>query len=140
MEKEFYLRLEKLCEKNNLFKNEVSRILNFSDSTFSNYVNGHRTPSVTTISKFADLCNVSLDYLIRGKEFQHDESYTAKLNTFNELLEQFKKAGIATPCILESEKWKALTNEDLMDLTNYFNYVVMKRNQMIETVQMFPSD
>lgn len=43
---------------------ELSKIMNVSKQTVSNWENKNRTPDVITLSKLADLFNCSVDYLL----------------------------------------------------------------------------
>ena len=43
--------------------------LNISREALSHYENGKREPSLTLLLKMSDYYNVSVDYLITGKEF-----------------------------------------------------------------------
>ena len=48
----------------------VATKLNFSREALSYYENGKREPSFATLNAMSKLFNVSIDYLINGKDFQ----------------------------------------------------------------------
>lgn len=48
----------------------VAEKIGVSRSTYTAYENGTKEPPLNTVSKIADLFNVSIDYLVRGCEFQ----------------------------------------------------------------------
>lgn len=50
--------------KLNMNQVELSKIMNVSKQTVSNWENANRTPDVITLSKLADLFSCSVDYLL----------------------------------------------------------------------------
>lgn len=44
--------------------------LNISREALSHYENGKREPSLAMLNKLSDYFNVSIDFLINGKEFK----------------------------------------------------------------------
>lgn len=42
------------------------------------------------------------------------------------MIELFKEKGLKHPYILQLDKWEELSQEDLQELTNHFNWVVHK--------------
>ncbi|WP_077601595.1 helix-turn-helix domain-containing protein [Oceanobacillus sojae] len=68
--KGFGLRLQNLREKYDYSKTEMSSKLGFTDNVYGSYERGDRRPSLETIIELADIFDVSIDYLIRGKEYQ----------------------------------------------------------------------
>ncbi len=49
---------------------KVAMDLNISRESLSYYENGKREPSLDLLVRMSDYFNVSIDYLITGKEFQ----------------------------------------------------------------------
>lgn len=50
---------------------KVAMDLNISREALSYYENGKRCPNLEMLIKFSDYFNVSIDYLITGKEFNY---------------------------------------------------------------------
>jgi len=53
----------------NLNQLKVALDLNISREALSHYENGKREPSLSMLNKMSEYFNVSIDYLINGKEF-----------------------------------------------------------------------
>ena len=58
-----------LRKKSGLSQSQLARKLNISASTAGMYEQGRRTPSLDVLISMANLFDVSLDYLITGKEY-----------------------------------------------------------------------
>ncbi len=71
-------RIKKLREKNNLKQLELSKILNISNTTLSQYEAGNRTPNDEIKEKVADYFNVSVDYLLGRTEKCNSEAEDIK--------------------------------------------------------------
>ncbi len=61
--------LKKIRKQRNLNQQKVAIDLNVSREALSLYENGKREPSFDMLNKMSDYFNVSIDYLINGKEF-----------------------------------------------------------------------
>lgn len=122
----FSKRLENLRDKHEYTKKEMSLKLGFTANVYGSYERGDRRPSLETIVKLADMFDVSLDYLIRGKEFQSQYISTVDIEELDRIIEHFHKTGIEEPYILQYEKWKLLNKQDLLELSNHFEWVVNK--------------
>ena len=83
----FQTRLRELRLKNNLSQLELSKKLNISNVTLSQYENGVRRPDINTISDFADFFGVTADYLL-GRSSNPQLSHDAKSKA-TELEEDF---------------------------------------------------
>ena len=62
--------LKEIRKKRNLNQQKVAMDLNISREALSHYENGKREPSLDMLNKMSDYFNVSIDYLINGKEFK----------------------------------------------------------------------
>lgn len=122
----FGLRLENLREKHGYTKKEISLMLGFSPNVYGTYEREERRPSLETLVNLAEIYNVSLDYLIRGTEYTKEAQEEIKI--VYELLSLFEEKNIKHPYILAIDKWRTLTKEDFIELTNHFEWVVNKRN------------
>ena len=63
-----YEIFEKLLKKNNVKTSDVSRATKISASTFSDWKNGVSQPKPDKLLLIAEYFNVSVDYLMTGKE------------------------------------------------------------------------
>ena len=61
--------LKEIRKKKNLNQQKIALDLSISREAISYYENGKRSPSVETLVMLSNYFNVSIDYLITGKEF-----------------------------------------------------------------------
>lgn len=61
--------LREIRKKKNLNQQKVALDLNVSREALSHYENGKREPSLSMLLTMSKYFNVSIDYLITGKEF-----------------------------------------------------------------------
>lgn len=61
--------LREIRKKRNLNQQKVAMDLNISREALSYYENGKREPSLALLVSMSDYFNVSINYLITGKEF-----------------------------------------------------------------------
>lgn len=64
------LGLKIIRKKRNLNQQKVAMDLNISREALSHYENGKREPSIEMLRKLSVYFNVSIDFLINGKEFE----------------------------------------------------------------------
>ncbi|MEN1968877.1 helix-turn-helix transcriptional regulator [Lentibacillus sp. N15] len=132
--KGFGLRLESLREKYGYSKRDVSLMLGFTANVYGSYERETRRPALETIIKLADIYNVSLDYLIRGTEYQKGTIDNPDQEKVQNLLEIFAEKGIKQPYILQLEKWSILSQEEMLEINNHFEWVVYKsKNKRMST-------
>ena len=62
--------LKIIRKEKNLNQQKVAIDLNISREALSHYENGKREPSLVMLIKMSDYFNVSIDFLITGKEFK----------------------------------------------------------------------
>ncbi len=62
--------LKTVRKERNLNQLKVAMDLNISREALSHYENGKREPSLDMLNKMSKYFNVSIDYLINGKEFE----------------------------------------------------------------------
>lgn len=81
-------RLQILMDQHGINARQISNELGLSNSAFSEWKKGKGKPSLDAMVKFSEYFNISLDYLVLGKEFEEKP-----LPFFNseddELLEKF---------------------------------------------------
>lgn len=61
--------LKEIRKAQKLSQLKVAMDLNISREALSHYENGKREPSIEMLNKLSKYFNVSIDYLINGKEF-----------------------------------------------------------------------
>lgn len=61
--------LKTIRKERKLNQLKVALDLNISREALSHYENGKREPSLAMLNKMSEYFNVSIDYLINGKEF-----------------------------------------------------------------------
>ncbi len=61
--------LREIRKKRNLNQQKVAMDLNISREALSYYENGKREPSLSLLVSMSEYFNVSINYLITGKEF-----------------------------------------------------------------------
>ena len=61
--------LKMIRKEKKLNQLKVALDLNISREALSHYENGKREPSLSMLNKMSEYFNVSIDYLINGKEF-----------------------------------------------------------------------
>ena len=62
--------LSKIRKLKHLNQQKVAMDLNISRESLSYYENGKRSPDVDMLIRLSDYFNVSIDYLINGREFE----------------------------------------------------------------------
>ena len=62
--------LREIRKKKRLNQQKVAMDLNISRESISYYENGKREPSLALLVQMSEYFNVSIDYLITGKEFK----------------------------------------------------------------------
>ena len=62
--------LKQILKKRKYSQQKVAMDLNISRESISYYENGQREPSLELLVQMSKYFNVSIDYLITGKEFQ----------------------------------------------------------------------
>lgn len=65
--------LKTIRKERNVTQQKLASKLNISRESLSLYENGKRDPSLDMLISLSDYFNVSIDYLIRGKEFEKRE-------------------------------------------------------------------
>lgn len=64
----YYENFEKLCKSNNVNASKVSKATGISTATLTSWKKGIYTPKQDKLQLIADYFNVSVDYLMTGKE------------------------------------------------------------------------
>ena len=87
-------RLISLMDEHNLKPAQITRELEISGSSFTDWKKGKGSPSLEVAVKFADYFKVSLDYIVRGEDFKNpvsDNSLDISNAKERQCLKKFKK-------------------------------------------------
>jgi len=122
----FGQRLENLRESLGYTKKDVSLKLDFTANVYGSYERGERRPSLETLIKLADMFETSLDYLIRGG---HQSSPKNNSPFEDEIMHILKKYNITNFSLLDLEKWETLSEKDIEEINNHFEWTVEKAKQ-----------
>lgn len=63
--------LYEIRKKKKYSQQKVALDLSLSREAISHYENGKRSPDIDTLLLLSEYFNVSIDYLIRGEEYEH---------------------------------------------------------------------
>ena len=66
----YYENFETLCKRDNVKPSDVSKTTGISTATFTSWKQGKYTPKQDKLQLIADFFNVSVDYIMTGKENQ----------------------------------------------------------------------
>lgn len=100
-------RLSNLRKKTKFRQEDIAKKLGLGRTTYAMYEQGKREPDLEILTKLADIFNVSLDYLLTGKDHMNENK---KENLFF-----FDMEG--------------LTDEEIEDIKRHIDYVKWKSKQ-----------
>ncbi len=93
-------RVYKLMDRENIKPTQLAKTLNMSTSTFTDWGKGKGSPSLKAVMQFSEYFDVTLDYLVYGKEptasvleFSNSEDNDL-LDKFHQLPEDLRKKAI----------------------------------------------
>lgn len=89
--KEFGERLTTALANTGRQLKEISKELDISKASLINYKNG-KTPHIDAAIKLAGFCNVSLDWLLTGKEYELNDNERDIITRYRTLNESQKKS------------------------------------------------
>lgn len=156
-DKTFIERLKELREKSGLTQKQVAEHLDITQSAYAQWETGRLNPKKETIQKFADLFNVSYDYLWNGISEPQTTNAIIETNsgTFPERLRQLRTEADLTQQQLADIVGTTQQNiafwetgrqrpkqPSLIKLANYFNvsidYLLVGKAQAEEKLSVFP--
>lgn len=156
-DKTFIERLKELREKSGLTQKQVAEHLDITQSAYAQWETGRINPKKETIQKFADLFNVSYDYLWNGISEPQTTNAIIETNsgTFPERLRQLRTEADLTQQQLADIVGTTQQNiafwetgrqrpkqPSLIKLANYFNvsidYLLVGKAQAEEKSSVFP--
>lgn len=82
-------RVKELIDQSNMTAKQLTVELGISNSSFTDWRKGKGSPSLDTVTKIADYFHVSIDYLVRGKEFSAPKQLDFSNPMDKELLDKF---------------------------------------------------
>nr|WP_194949949.1 helix-turn-helix transcriptional regulator [Anoxybacillus flavithermus] len=123
-------RLKRLRLEKKLTQEELGKKINVTKVSISGYENGNRTPDTETLQKLADFFNVTTDYLLgRTDDPNPPESDNEELGTLARINQLIKEYGIEQMGFFDIEKWKHLTEEEIREIIQHFEWVAHKAAQ-----------
>ncbi|WP_187445018.1 helix-turn-helix domain-containing protein [Rossellomorea vietnamensis] len=114
-------RLRMAREKKGWSQTEVCKKLKISNSTLSGYERDYRKPDTDMILTFANLYEVSTDFLLGNYIKESAENNFDPLDEINKLV---KKYGIEQMGFFNIEDWKKLSPGDIKLLERQFQAIV----------------
>lgn len=81
---------------------ELAKLLNIAGSTLAGYESGDHDPKSITLSKIAQICDVSVDYLLGREEPKLSQKALELAYAYDNYLSDYGKAII--DCVMEQEK------------------------------------
>lgn len=111
-------RLRRLRKKHGWTAKEVGKRLGIAESTVSGYENGHRSPPLDLLVRFADLYGVSTDYLLGRTDHP---AFIGRADTEN----------VRVPEPLWGIMRESLPNEEATFLYEFLNAPHAKRRQVM---------
>ncbi|HBG16967.1 MAG TPA: XRE family transcriptional regulator [Firmicutes bacterium] len=102
----FGTRLRSLREEQGLYQKDLAFKLDLTQKTISNYENNERFPDQKTLSKIADLFNVSIDFLLDRTDIRNPMEIVAAHRTddpMTDLPESAKKSVLAFIKLVKDE-------------------------------------
>ena len=85
----FLERTKELIGKSGITEKQLTAELGISNSSFTDWRKGKGKPSLETVVKISDYFHVSIDYLVRGKEFDEPKKLDFSNSKDEELLSKF---------------------------------------------------
>lgn len=119
-----YEIFEELLKENNMRTSEVAKATGISPTFFSEWKKGKsKNPNPKTLQKIATFFNVSVDYLMTGKEPQMDYLYSDENAEF--LIEVTKKSR-NKDFVERMMKYMSLLNEDKKSVDDMIDFMYNK--------------
>ena len=126
----YYENFEKLCKENNVKPATVSKATGVPTSTLTNWKQGNYTPKQITLQPIADYFNVSVDYLMTGKEPQIDYLYTDENADF---LVEVTKMAKDQVFVERMMKYMSLMKENKKSVDDMIDYMYDKESPKEES-------
>ena len=130
-------RIKKIRNEHDLSQIELAEMLSISQASIGHYENGKRKPPIKILIKLSKIGNVSLDWIIKGK--QSTPPTTLKSNTVNDSSNEYNTSEYEKLIeILEKDKqlkkliFKLVldfnkSKEDLKNLNEYLYNEISKK-------------
>lgn len=116
----------KLLEEKGITPYRVGKETGIAPSTFTDWKSGRSAPKQEKLKKIADYLNVSVDYLMTGKEPQADYLYTDENAEF--LIEVTKMAKNKA-FIEKMTKYMSLLNENRKSVDDMIDFLYEKEKE-----------
>lgn len=128
-------RLRSAREKKGWSQTDICKKLKISNSTLSGYERDYRKPHPDMIKTFADLYEVTTDYLIgkvSNSKIFISHNYDDTYDSLAEINKIVKELGIEQMGFFDIDKWRNLSPEDVDDIRKHFEWVAQKAKERNE--------
>ncbi|WP_025950435.1 helix-turn-helix domain-containing protein [Geobacillus thermocatenulatus] len=123
-------RLKMLRLQKKLTHQDMADFLGITRQGYSKYENGQSQPDIDTINKLAEFFNVTTDYLLgRTDDPNPPGSDNEELGTLARINQLIKEYGIEQMGFFDIEKWKHLTEDEIREIIQHFEWVAYKAAQ-----------
>lgn len=131
MNYEFCNKLKMLREKNKISQIEISKVLNVSRATYSNYENGITEPSINTIINISKFYNVSIDSLLTGVDNISSDFINTSDTDINFEIPSFNKDSVLKSLFNKKNKYLKLLESN----TTLINQYISEIDSLIKAIQ-----
>jgi HTH-type transcriptional regulator, competence development regulator len=134
----FGKRLRFLRKKRNMTQKDLADRFNLGESTIGMYERDEREPSFEFVRQLADFFNVTTDYLLGRTDNPNPlekDDIPEELNTLTKINQLIKEYGIEQMGFFDIEKWKSLSEEEIEEIINHFEWVVHKAKEKNKTAR-----
>ncbi|WP_047757562.1 helix-turn-helix domain-containing protein [Geobacillus sp. ZGt-1] len=126
----FGKRLRFLRKKMNMTQKDLADKFRLGESTIGMYERDEREPSFEFVRQLADFFNVTTDYLLgRTDDPNPPGSDNEELGTLARINQLIKEYGIEQMGFFDIEKWKHLTEDEIREIIQHFEWVAYKAAQ-----------
>lgn len=118
-------RLKELREQRSLSVNQLAMYAGVSAAAISRIENGHRgVPKPATIRKLAEALKMPYEQLMDIAGYMRADEIREQPRGYVTMQEIAAKHGVEDLWLFKPEKWDCLSREDLLNLEQYFHFLV----------------
>lgn len=118
-------QLKKLREQRKLSVNQLAMYAGVSAAAISRIENGHRgVPKPTTIKKLADALKIPYEQLMDIAGYMTAGEIREQPPEYRTIYDVAAERDIKDLWLFETEKWDLLSREDILNLEQYFHFLV----------------
>ena len=87
-------RIRQAIKQSNYTQKQIASLIGLSENSLVNYIKSKRIPDAITVTKIAQLCDVSVSWLLTGKGDMKREDSAEAGQTVNDIVEDLKAGKI----------------------------------------------